>query len=83
MNIVTIGTEGVDRGFNEVVQRTWIHKAKLFNEAHKFDLAYYANMSPSKRLETVQYLREIWWRFGRNKYGNGRKRLRRVFKIIK
>jgi hypothetical protein len=65
------------------MERAWIHKAKSFREAEEFDLNYYASMSPSKRIETVQYLRESWLRFGRNKHGNGRKRLRRVFRIIK
>ena len=65
------------------MERAWIHKVKSFREANKFDFDYYANMSPSKRLETVQYLRETWLRFGRNKHGNSRKGLRRVFKIIK
>jgi len=65
------------------MERTWIHKAGSLREATEFDLNYYANMSPSKRIETVQYLREVWLRFGRKKHGNGQKGLQRVFKIIR
>ncbi len=65
------------------MRKVWVHKAKSFHEASQFDLSYYASMSPSKRLETVQYMREGWLQFRKNSHGKYRKRLRRVFKIIK
>lgn len=63
--------------------RIWIHKSKSPEETAAFELSYYLKMSPTQRLETVQYIREgLFQRMKKIKGKNG-KRLRRVLKIIK
>lgn len=62
--------------------KIWVNKARSFEEAEKFDENYYLAMSQTERLETVQYLREMYYKMkGRLKYA-GRERLRRIIKII-
>ncbi len=34
----------------------WINKANSFDEAQKFDTAYYLNLSSAERVETVQII---------------------------
>lgn len=63
--------------------KVWIHKAKSFKEAEDFDARYYARMSPAERLETVQFLREVFYKMRKSgQHGKGRKRLRGFIKII-
>ncbi len=62
--------------------KVWVNRVNSFKEAEKFDLAYYFRMSPSQRLETVQLLREGYSKIKRQTNNEGRKRLRRVIKII-
>jgi hypothetical protein len=57
---------------------TWFRKVRL-SEAEKADRDYYASMSPERRLEIVQELREIADRLG---YEDP-KRLRRVLRVVK
>jgi hypothetical protein len=64
-------------------QKIWVHKSKSFKEAQEFDDSYYLSMTPTERLETVQFLREEYWKMNKGKIHEGRKRLRRVFKLIK
>ena len=64
-------------------QKIWIHKSNSFKEAQEFDDSYYLSMTPTERLETVQFLREEYWRMNKGENHEGRKRLRRVFKLIK
>lgn len=59
-----------------------MHRAKSFEEADAFDKRYYRQMSPEKRLEAVQFLREMAARFQRRQKRANRKRLRRVITII-
>lgn len=60
------------------MKKVWVKKFKTFSEAEEFDRNYYRKMTPTERLETIQFLREIY--FG-GKYV-GRKRLRRFVKVI-
>lgn len=65
------------------MKKIWIRKSASYKEAEEFDREYYLKMTPSERLDIMQYLREIYYKFGRKKKTNGRARLRRVLKIIK
>ena len=65
------------------MKKIWINKAGSFNEAQNFDTAYYLSLSASERLETVQILREEYFKSKGLKFRDDRKRLRRVFRIIK
>ena len=62
--------------------KIWVNKSKSFKEAEKFNNDYYFKMSPKKRLENLQVLRELWFNFNKSNNENG-KRLRRTIKIIK
>lgn len=63
------------------MKKIWVHKAGSFSSANKFDDEYYLKIGSYKRLETVQYLRELLFKFRKRK-DEGRKRLRRFIKII-
>lgn len=64
-------------------EHIWINKSKSFEEALKFDDSYYLSMSAEERLETVQFLREEYLRLSKESHNDGRKRLRRILKVIK
>ena len=65
------------------MKRIWIHKAKSFKEANEFDFRYYLGMSPSERIETIQFLREIYLKLHpARSHGKGRKGLRGFIKIL-
>ena len=64
------------------MEKVWINKAHSFEEAAKFDESYYKAMSPQERLDTVQFLREIYPKIKKDVKGDGRKRLRRIIRII-
>jgi len=63
------------------MKKIWVNKASSFKAAERFDDDYYLAMPSSKRLETVQILREMYFKMKRFKNA-GRKRLRRIIKII-
>lgn len=64
-------------------KKIWARKFNNFKEAERFDDLDNASMSPMERLETMQYLREIYFKFGKAcKYDESRKRLRRTVRII-
>ena len=63
------------------MKKIWINKANSFREAAEFDSAYYAKMSRSERIGTMQFLREVYHKLRASKIENG-KGLRRVIKII-
>ena len=63
--------------------KVWINKSKSYEEAKEFDDGYYLSMSQTERIETVQFLREEYLRMSKGRNHEGRKRLRRVSKIIK
>ncbi len=61
------------------MKRIWVKKSNSFKSASQLDTNYYLSMSPSKRLETMQFLREIALKLKNEK---NRERLRRVIKIV-
>jgi len=63
-------------------KKIWINKADSFGAAQEFDNAYYLAMSRKERLETVQFLRETYFKMKKGSNYEGRERLRRVIKII-
>lgn len=60
----------------------WVRISNSFEEAQAFDSNYYLSMSQEERLGTVQILRESAAKLGKGKKVEGRKRLRRVIRII-
>lgn len=50
----------------------WIHKSKSFDEARQFDDSYYLSMSAKERIETVQFLREEYFRLSKESNHEGR-----------
>lgn len=65
------------------MKKFWVHKTCSFKAAKKFDENYYLKMSKIKRLEMMQFLRDIYHKIKKdlNNY-EGREGLRRVIKII-
>lgn len=64
-------------------KKIWMKKSDSFKSASRFDLNYYFSMSPSERLETMQFLREMIFKLKPQlRYGKDRKRLRRVVKTV-
>lgn len=43
-------------------QRIWVNESNSFKEAQEFDDSYYLSLTPTERLETVQFLRERYWK---------------------
>jgi hypothetical protein len=64
------------------MKKIWVRKTESYREAGSFDLEYYLNMTPQKRIETMQYLREIYYRI-KGKDEKSREGLQRVIKVIK
>jgi hypothetical protein len=65
------------------MKRIWINKAGSFKEAQDFDTSYYLDLSSEEKLESVQILREEYFKSNGLKFREDGKRLRRVFKVIK
>ncbi len=65
------------------MKEVWVNKAGSFDDARRFEKEYYKKFSASQRLETVQVLREAFFRSSGISFRGNRKRLRRVFEIIK
>ena len=65
------------------MKEIWVNRAGSFDDARRFEKEYYMKFSASQRLETVQVLREAFFRSSGISFRGNRKRLRRVFKIIK
>jgi hypothetical protein len=65
------------------MKKIWVHKTNSFKEAQEFDDQYYLRLTSAKRLEIVQYLRELYFKLNNRLYNESRKRLRRTIKIIK
>lgn len=63
------------------MKRIWKHVANSFKEAKEFDQKYYRTMSKEKRLDTMQFLRQTYYKLRGSRNEDG-KRLRRVIKII-
>lgn len=64
------------------MKKIWVHKVSSFDDAEKFERAYYSRMSPEERLDIVQFLREAYGKINRRAARAHRKGLRRVVKII-
>ncbi|MBI4598097.1 MAG: hypothetical protein HY737_06855 [Candidatus Omnitrophica bacterium] len=62
------------------MKKVWVHKAKSFEDAERFDQRYYQAMSAKERVETVSWLRQIARKI--KKTGHGGTRLRRVIRVI-
>ena len=65
------------------MKKIWVNRAKPFEEAQKFEDAYYAGLSSAERVEIVLFLREEYFKSHGLKSREDGKRLRRVFRIIK
>ncbi len=64
------------------MRKIWINKAKSFKAAEEFDLNYYLSMDVSGRLETMQLLRELYFKIKKGAKFESRKGLRRILKVI-
>lgn len=64
------------------MKKTWVKKFSSFREAERFDINQCANMSPEEKWDTMQFLREAYYKFKGAKFEKG-KGLRRVLKIFK
>ena len=64
------------------MKKIWVNKANSFKAAERFDNDYYLKMTSSERLETVQFLREEYFKIKKGLRNEDRKRLQRVFRII-
>jgi len=66
------------------MKKIWVNKSASFEAAEEFEQSYYSEMLPKERIDTIQWLREEYFRSHKIGISNeGGKRLRRVFKIIK
>jgi sulfur relay (sulfurtransferase) DsrC/TusE family protein len=66
----------------QYMQRIWLKKFNSFKDADEADLQEHFKMTPNERIELMQYLREIYYKFNKRAYNESRKGLRRTFKII-
>lgn len=64
-------------------EKLWVNKATSFEAAQEYDDDYYLSMSEKERLETVQFLRDEYSKIKKGSNDEGRKRLRRIIRIIK
>ncbi len=65
------------------MKKIWVNRARSFKEAEDFDIAYYASLSSTERVESVQILREEFFKSNGLEFREDGKRLRRVFRVIK
>ena len=65
------------------MKAVWVRKSRSFDEAKRFEDTYYAQMGSRKRVETVQFLREIFFKLRRRQPGASREGLRRSLRILK
>jgi hypothetical protein len=66
------------------MNRIWVRRATSFEEAAAFDREYYASMTPEERLDTMQRLREAYFKLNKEHTADdGAARLRRHVEIIK
>lgn len=64
------------------MSRIWLNRAGSFSEAERFDRDYYSSMGAQGRLETVQFLRQLYRKFNKGPKSENGKRLRRLIKVI-
>ena len=65
------------------MKKIWVNRANSFEEAQDFDNAYYLSLSSTERLESIQILREAYFKSQGLKFREDGKRLRRVLRVIK
>ncbi len=63
-------------------KKIWINKSDSHEAAQQFDVEYYLSMSSEERLETVQFLREEYYKVKIGSKNESRERLRRDIKVI-
>lgn len=63
--------------------RVWVHKARSFEAAQKFERSYYQGLTGDERVETMQFLRERHFESTGFLDRENRKRLRRVLRVVK
>lgn len=63
------------------MKKIWIHKASSFADMNKFEKNYYLNMPAKERLDMMQYLRELHFKW-KGRPSESRKRLQRVIKVV-
>ena len=64
-------------------RKIWVHKARSFEDAAKFEEIYYQTLSRTERVATMQWLRDSFERFKKGRQGaKNRKRLRRIVTIV-
>ncbi len=65
------------------MERIWIRRAKNFEEAVIFEREYYAAMTPEERLDSMQRLREAYFKFNKDTADHaGTFRLQKHVKIL-
>ncbi len=65
------------------MKKIYVNRARSFKEAEDFDIAYYASLSSTERVESVQILCEEFFKSNGLEFREDGKRLRRVFRVIK
>lgn len=63
------------------MKKIWIHKTNSFKKAKEFEDRYYLLESPQERLSDMQFCREQYFKM-KGMPNEGRKRLRRVVRVI-
>jgi hypothetical protein len=64
------------------MKKIWIKKFNDFKVADAAERSYYAKMTPSERVDIIQFLRDQFNKFSGEKKNARGKRLRRAVKII-
>ncbi len=63
------------------MKKIWVHKARNFKDAERFEDCYYMEKPPSERLSDIQLCRESFFQLKGLKNAS-RKGLRRVIRVI-
>jgi hypothetical protein len=64
------------------MKKIWIHKSDSFKKAQNFETRYYSELSSLERINTVQLLREQYFKLKGQLRDESRKGLRRSIKIV-
>jgi len=65
------------------MRKIWVHKAKSFADAGRFEADYYARMNAREKIETVELLRMIELKKTGRPLSFYRRALRNVVKVMK
>jgi hypothetical protein len=63
------------------MRKKWVHKTNSFKQAEDFENRLHMQASAQERLSDIQFCREQYFKLKGLSYA-GRKRLRRIIKII-